>query len=107
MIVAVANEPVCKLEAGTTDVRVNLVLLVNVTCVCFPCRLVTTKLFVPTFWILPIETVGQFADDVEEVDVEVLELPLALLPQAATNNASNRMGITAINFFMIYLLDAL
>jgi hypothetical protein len=104
IIVTEANEPVCKLEAGVVEVRINLVALVNVTCVCFPCKLVTTRLLVPTFWIVPIETVGHFVVDVGVVDVEVFELALVVLPQAANNAANKIMGITDMSFFMMYLL---
>ena len=86
------------------DVRTNLVVLVNVTCVCFPCRLVTTKLLAPIFWIVPTAIVGHFVV-VGVVDVEVFELALVVLPQAASNTANKITGITDISFFMMYLLN--
>src|SRR5215471_14179898 len=99
MIVTVANEPVCKLEAGTVAVRANRVALLNVTCVCFPCRLVTTKLLVPTFWIVPVVIAGHFAVDVEVLDEDVLEFALVVLPHAASSTANMTTGITEISFF--------
>jgi len=65
--------------------------------------LVTSKLLLLIFWIVPIETVGHFVV-VGVVAVEVLELALLLLPQAVSSTANITTGITVNNFLIMCLL---
>jgi hypothetical protein len=103
MTVTETGKPVCKADGVTVDVRMNFVALVKVIRTCLPCRLVTIKLLLLTFWIVPIDTVGQI---VFVVGVDAVELPvlaaLLLLPQAASSAASSTKGITANNFLVVY-----
>jgi len=63
-------------------------------------------LLAPIFWIVPTVIVGHFVV-AEVVDVEVPELALVVLPQAASSTAKTTTGITAMSFFIVCLLYVL